>query len=70
MDALRTQTDQERKMRASVAMKISENIAQERESLVKELDMLRSINTKVRQHFQSMIISHSNGFMEMHHYLL
>ena len=70
MDALRTQTDQERKMRASVAMKISENIAQERESLVKELDMLRSINTKVRQHFQPMIISHSNGFMEMHHYLL
>ena len=56
---MRTQTDQERKMRASVAMKISENIAQERESLVKELDMLRSINTKVRQHFEPMVISNS-----------
>ena len=55
LDALRTQTDQERKMRASVAMKISENIAQERESLVKELDMLRSINTKVRQYFKLMV---------------
>ena len=54
---MRTQTDQERKMRASVAMKISENIAQERESLVKELDMLRSINTKVRQNFKPMVTS-------------
>ena len=47
LDVLRNQTTQERKMRANVALKISENIAQERESLVKELDMLRSVNTKV-----------------------
>ena len=47
LDVLRNQTTQERKMRANVALKISENIAQERESLVKELDMLRSLNTKV-----------------------
>ena len=47
LDVLRNQTTQERKMRANVALKISENIAQERESLVKELDMLRSMNTKV-----------------------
>ena len=47
LDVLRNQTAQERRMRANVALKISENIAQERESLVKELDMLRSLNTKV-----------------------
>ena len=47
LDVLRNQTTQERKMRANVALKISENIAQEREGLVKELDMLRSVNTKV-----------------------
>ena len=57
LDVLRNQTTQERKMRANVALKISENIAQERESLVKELDMLRSVNTKVsylRGHTQTM----------------
>ena len=37
----------ERRSRASVAFKITENIAQEREDLVKELDLLRSINAKM-----------------------
>ena len=47
LDDLRTQTQTERRSRASVAFKITENIAQEREGLVQELDLLRSINAKM-----------------------
>ena len=47
LDDLRTQTQTERRSRASVAFKITENIVQEREGLVQELDLLRSINAKM-----------------------
>ncbi len=47
LETLRTQTQEERRLRASAAFKISENIAIEREDLVKELDLLRSINSKM-----------------------
>lgn len=47
LETLRTQTAAERRSRASAAFKISENIVQEREDLVKELELLRSINAKM-----------------------
>ena len=47
LDALRTQTQNERRSRANAAFKMSENIAMEREDLVKELDLLRTLNTKM-----------------------
>ena len=47
LDALRSQTQNERRSRANAAFKMSENIALEREDLVKELDLLRTINTKM-----------------------
>ena len=47
MDGLRTMTSAERKERARAALKVSEGIAAERESLVSELNLMRVINTKM-----------------------
>ena len=47
LENLRSQTSAERKVRVSAAFKMTENIAQEREDLVKELELLRSINAKM-----------------------
>ncbi len=47
LDSLKSQTQEERRQRASAAFKVSENIVMEREDLVRELDLLRSINTKL-----------------------
>ncbi|XP_023930249.1 ras and EF-hand domain-containing protein homolog isoform X4 [Lingula anatina] len=45
---LRQQTKQERRERAMAALQITEGIALERETLVKQLDLLRDMNKKLR----------------------
>jgi hypothetical protein len=47
LDSLRSQTQSERRSRASAAFKVSENIVMEREDIVKELALLRTINSKM-----------------------
>ncbi|XP_070001149.1 uncharacterized protein [Penaeus vannamei] len=48
LDALKHRTKEEKRRRAHQAFKVTEGIARERESLVSQLDLLRSINTKLR----------------------
>lgn len=47
MEQLRNQTQAERKERAKAALKVSENIAMEREVLVNELDFMKALNAKM-----------------------
>ncbi|TRY68944.1 hypothetical protein TCAL_03773 [Tigriopus californicus] len=47
MEELRSQTQTERKARAKAAFKVSENIAQEREGLVQQLDLMKTLNNKM-----------------------
>ena len=47
MESLRVQTQSERRERAKAALKVSENIAQEREGLVQQLDFMKAINAKM-----------------------
>ncbi|XP_037800483.1 LOW QUALITY PROTEIN: uncharacterized protein LOC119595437 [Penaeus monodon] len=48
LDALKHKTKEEKRRRAHQAFKVTEGIARERESLVTQLDLLRSINTQLR----------------------
>ncbi|XP_047480114.1 uncharacterized protein LOC125032789 isoform X2 [Penaeus chinensis] len=48
LDALKHKTKEEKRKRANQAFKVTEGIARERESLVTQLDLLRSINTQLR----------------------
>ena len=47
LEEMKSQSQFERKQRAKAALKLSENIAQEREHLVNELDLVRAINSKM-----------------------
>ncbi|XP_064078108.1 EF-hand calcium-binding domain-containing protein 4B-like [Macrobrachium nipponense] len=54
LDHLRKSIKDEKRRRAQQALKVSEGIALERESLVTQLDLLRTINTELRdEHDQS-----------------
>lgn len=48
IDQLKSRTREDKRDRALAALQISEGIAMERESLVKQLDMLRDMNKKLR----------------------
>lgn len=47
MEELRSKTQTERRARAKAAFKVSENIAQEREGLVNQLDLMKTLNNKM-----------------------
>ncbi len=47
LEELRSRTTDERRARAAAAFKVSENIAQEREGIVKQLDLLKAVNSKM-----------------------
>ncbi len=44
---MRSRTKEERRSRAAAAFKVSEDIAMEREGIVKQLDLLRAVNSKM-----------------------
>ncbi|XP_076058864.1 EF-hand calcium-binding domain-containing protein 4B-like isoform X2 [Oratosquilla oratoria] len=51
LEAMRKANKDERRQRATRAFKVSEGIAKERESLVSQLDILRNMNSQLRDEF-------------------
>lgn len=66
LEELRQKTLEDRKKRARAAFEVSENIAKEREHLVKELDVLRSINRQLldEKDVNRSLGSHANSMKE------
>ncbi|XP_067120696.1 EF-hand calcium-binding domain-containing protein 4B-like isoform X1 [Centruroides vittatus] len=66
LEELRQKTLEDRKKRARAALQVSENIAMEREHLVKELDVLRTVNKQLldEKDMNSTVSSRTNSFDE------
>ncbi|KAK4302358.1 hypothetical protein Pmani_025543 [Petrolisthes manimaculis] len=59
LDTYKKNTNNEKRLRAQHAFKVSEGIARERESLVSQLDLLRTINSQLRDE-QDQYVSYSS----------
>ncbi|KAK3880014.1 hypothetical protein Pcinc_015469 [Petrolisthes cinctipes] len=59
LDTYKKNTKNEKRLRAQQAFKVSEGIARERESLVSQLDLLRTINSQLRDE-QDQYVSYSS----------
>lgn len=55
LESIRKQTKEEKKARAMASFKVTENIANERESLVKQLDNLRLLNQKLKDERDAVV---------------